>query len=188
MKIFMCRINSPLDENIFKYLLQFADCCRQKKILKQKSKLKADSMLIGETLAKTAIRQTFSIPIPCQHIIFDEGKPYLKDFPDVHFNISHSGKYAVCAVSDVPIGADIQKIHTGYTPELSARVCSEAEDIQIKRSPSPAAEFTRLWTQKEAVVKMYGSGIARGNIKNCIKNENIVTYQFEDYFLSVCTK
>lgn len=188
MEIFICRIDTPVDEKDFKYLLQFSDCCRQKKILNQKSKPKADCMLIGETLAKAAIRQTFGIPVKHQHIIHGNGKPYLKDFPNVHFNISHSGKYAVCAVSDTPIGVDIQKIYGGYTPALFSRVCTESEIAQIEHSPDPSAEFIRLWTQKEAVVKMYGSGISRGDFKNCIKNENIVTYRLEDYFLSVCSK
>lgn len=186
MKIYICRIDKPVSENNFRYLLHFSDCSRQKKILRQKSKQKADSMLIGETLAKAAIRQTFGIPIQRQHIVSDNGKPYLENFPDVHFNISHSGEYVVCAVSDVPIGVDIQKIYKRYTPELSARVCSDAEIAKIEHSRQPAAEFTGLWTKKEAVVKMHGIGIAHGGIKNCIKNENIMTYQLGDYFLSVC--
>ena len=188
MKIFICRIDKPVSEQDFRYLLQFADCSRQKRILRQKSKLKADSMLIGEILAKAAIKQTFGIPIQCQHIVSDNGKPYLKNFSNVHFNISHSGEYAVCAVSDVPIGVDIQKIYKRYTPKLSARVCSDEEITKIEHSRQSAVEFTRLWTQKEAVVKMYGSGIAHGGIKDCIKSENIVTYRLGDYFLSVCSE
>ena len=37
------------------------------------------------------------------------GKPALSDSFSPHFNISHSGKYAVCALSEVPCGIDIQE-------------------------------------------------------------------------------
>ena len=35
-----------------------------------------------------------------------EGKPVLADRPDIHFNLSHSGTLAVCAVSGLPVGAN----------------------------------------------------------------------------------
>ena len=36
------------------------------------------------------------------------GKPVLANEPDVHFNLSHSGNLAVCAVSDHPVGVDVE--------------------------------------------------------------------------------
>ena len=42
-----------------------------------------------------------------------EGKPYFQDYPDFHYNISHSGKYVVCGIicggqNPQPIGVAIQ--------------------------------------------------------------------------------
>ena len=38
----------------------------------------------------------------------ENGKPYLHGYPEIHFNISHSGAYAVCALAGIPVGIDIQ--------------------------------------------------------------------------------
>ena len=68
-------------------------------------------MLVGEILAKVVIKKTFGIDLTKQNFTYTEhGKPYLSDYSDVHFNISHSGEYVVCSVSDKPVGVDIQKI------------------------------------------------------------------------------
>ena len=36
------------------------------------------------------------------------GKPYFKDHADLHFNLSHSGNFAVCIVAGMPCGIDIE--------------------------------------------------------------------------------
>lgn len=37
------------------------------------------------------------------------GKPCIPDLPDAHFNISHSGRWVICAFDSQPIGIDIEK-------------------------------------------------------------------------------
>ena len=64
-------------------------------------------------------------------------KPYLKDYPDIHFNGSHSGEYLVCALSDVPVGIDIQKIdnmYNDYVLPLSIKSVSEYKIAEDKYS------------------------------------------------------
>ena len=39
-----------------------------------------------------------------------DGKPYFENLP-VHFNISHSYPYVVCAICDCAVGIDIEKVH-----------------------------------------------------------------------------
>ena len=40
----------------------------------------------------------------------DHGKPVLQDHPHLHFSLSHSGEWAVCALSDTPVGVDVERI------------------------------------------------------------------------------
>jgi len=43
------------------------------------------------------------------------GKPCLEEYPDFHFNISHSRDYVLCAVDDKPIGIDVEEVkHIDY--------------------------------------------------------------------------
>lgn len=110
VKLFVVSNNAPITVKDFIYLLKFVCTNKKECILRQTVKQNADNILIGEILAKTVIKNTFGIDIAKQNFTYTEhGKPYLPDYSDVHFNISHSEKYVVCAVSDKPVGVDIQK-------------------------------------------------------------------------------
>lgn len=187
-KIYAVKINSPLKPNTFHFFLRFVRTKKQERILRRKIKQNADNMLIGEILAKVAIKKTFGIDITKQKFAYTEyGKPYLSDYLNIHFNISHSGKYVVCAVSDKPVGIDIQEIGE-YNFDIANRVCNEKELKQIENSGDKASEFTKLWTQKEAVLKMFGTGIAGNNIKYCLDNHKVCSKKIENYWLSICAQ
>ena len=38
------------------------------------------------------------------------GKPRLRDFPDIHFSVSHTDGLVMCAVADRPVGCDVERI------------------------------------------------------------------------------
>lgn len=182
-KIYLVKVDSPIDENIFQYLLNFVQMEKKVRILKQRIKQNADNMLIGEILTRVKIKKIFGIDIVEQEFAYSEhGKPYLMGYSNVHFNVSHSGGYVVCAVSDKPVGVDIQKIEE-YNPDVAEIICNEKEMEQIGHSLDKASEFIKLWTQKEAVLKMHGTGIASGNIKNCLTNQNVKFQRIGDYLI-----
>lgn len=92
----------------------------------------------------------------------EKGKPYLADFPQIHFNISHAGDYAICAVSGNPVGCDIEK-QKPFRPVLAKRVLSpEEHSLLSAQENSLAAEklFFRFWTLKESFLKAVGCGIS----------------------------
>lgn len=97
----------------------------------------------------------------------EHGKPFLPGHPDVHFNLSHCREAAICALSDRPVGVDIESIRE-YNESLARYTMSDAELRQIELSPRPALEFTRLWTMKEAVLKLTGEGL-RTDMKTVLK-------------------
>ena len=87
------------------------------------------------------------------------GKPYLEGGP--YFSISHCKAGIAVAVDDKPIGIDIEAIRHA-DEELIARTMNEAERELVNEGMSELERdraFIRLWTQKEAVVKMQGTGI-----------------------------
>ena len=86
----------------------------------------------------------------------DYGAPRLEHGPC--FSISHCKHAIAVAISEKPIGIDIEHIRAAK-PELVERTMNEQEQNEIWTAASPDIAFTRLWTQKEAVLKMQGTGI-----------------------------
>lgn len=160
--VYLVNVDASLNANFFRFLLQFAPPEKQARILRQRVKQNADNMLVGAALARHMIWEIFQIPLSQQHIAYGPyGKPYLRDYPNAHFNISHSGQYVACAVADRPIGVDVQVIGV-YRTDVAARVCSEEKLAGIETSDNSTFEFTKLWTRKEAYLKMLGCGITGG--------------------------
>ena len=88
----------------------------------------------------------------------EHGKPFLLHHPEIHFNLSHCKNGIAVAVDTAPVGIDIESFHRD-NEALILRTMNAEETETIKASPSPTAMFTQLWTQKEAVLKLRGTGI-----------------------------
>ena len=88
------------------------------------------------------------------------GKPYLKNVPDLHFSLSHSGHYAVCVFDHRPVGVDIEQLRP-VSGALLQKVCTERERRFLNaQSPEKVPEiFCRLWTAKESFMKLEGRGL-----------------------------
>lgn len=65
-----------------------------------------------------------------------------------------------CAVSNHPVGVDVQMIGK-YKLNVADRVCNKTELAKIAASDNLAADFTKLWTWKEAYAKWIGEGVGR---------------------------
>lgn len=183
-KIFIVNVREAIACDTFNFLIQFVDGDKRNRILKHKIKQDADNMLIGEILAKASIKSVFGIDIGKQNFVCGKNqKPYLLDYPGVFFNISHSGKMVACAVSDKPVGVDIQQI-TPYKERTAQRVCGETELKKITQSDDKASEFAKIWSKKEAFLKKNGDGIVLSDIKNCILNTSVKSERIGDYWLS----
>lgn len=114
------------------------------------------------------------------------GKPYLKDHPDIHFNLSHCRTAIAVAVSDRPIGVDIESIRK-HTPALVSRTMNHTESMQIMTSPAPEREFIKLWTAKESVFKLTGTGIT-DDIRDILSHAGTIstsTYENSNYICAV---
>ncbi len=112
-------------------------------------------------------------------LIYNEyGKPYLKEGA-LFFNLSHSGEYTACAISDHEIGIDIQKIC--IKEHAMRRICTPEERARIKT----AEDFTRMWVIKESFAKAKGIGIGLGfqNINTLALKEAEVWRQ-DDYMVA----
>ncbi len=130
----------------------------------------------------------------------EQGKPYLKNRPDIHFSLSHSMEIAIAAFSDKEIGCDIEKIKT-YNEIVMNRCFSMREKEYVLNSISKDEAFYRIWVLKESFLKAIGVGIAVDmSAVSFSINENKVSldqhldarkWKFEekridDYLVSIC--
>ncbi|MBE6973507.1 MAG: 4'-phosphopantetheinyl transferase superfamily protein [Ruminococcaceae bacterium] len=88
----------------------------------------------------------------------EQGKPHFPAHPHCHFNLSHSGTFALCTVDEQPVGADIEVIRPHH-PRLAQRICSAEELVWLKEQPDKNTALCQLWTCKEALVKYSGTGL-----------------------------
>ena len=84
------------------------------------------------------------------------GKPYFPAAPWLHFSVSHSGDVWLCALSDAPVGVDVQYRQPTREAALARRFFHPREVAWLGENPD---SFFRLWTAKEACVKLTGQGI-----------------------------
>ncbi|MGG0120496.1 4'-phosphopantetheinyl transferase family protein [Bacillus paranthracis] len=130
-----------------------------KKLINKKDKIRT---LTGEILIRTIIIQ--KLKISNKYIKFNKnqyGKPYLKDYPNFNFNISHSGDYVLCAVDNKPIGIDVEEVKDIEYEDIAKSFFTEKEFDYIfnKDLNFQLNKFYELWTLKESYIKCCGQGL-----------------------------
>lgn len=102
--------------------------------------------------------------LPAKSLAFHSsphGKPRLPAHPECHFNLSHSGDFTAVAMAPEPAGIDIEKAdETIEATSLAAHAFPPADAAAIASSSAPHLLFYRLWTAREAVMKVTGLGMA----------------------------
>jgi 4'-phosphopantetheinyl transferase len=94
-------------------------------------------------------------------VLGEHGKPALAE-GGVHFNLSHAGGRALLAVSDQPVGVDIEQLRPlSNLDAMAERVMSPAERCAYEEAADRTQSFFDLWVRKEAVLKATGEGISR---------------------------
>jgi 4'-phosphopantetheinyl transferase len=96
--------------------------------------------------------------------IDDRGKPCCPD-TDLQFNLSHSGEWNLLAVSGEEVGIDIERVRTVVSQQaLAERYFSASEQQHLETLPEQEGQslFFRLWTRKEACLKLMGTGLQGG--------------------------
>ncbi|MDL2227711.1 4'-phosphopantetheinyl transferase superfamily protein [Odoribacter sp. OttesenSCG-928-L07] len=92
------------------------------------------------------------------------GKPFFRNTDSLSFSISHSGEQIVVLLSKSKCGIDIESVKN-YRKEIAKRFFhkTEFEYLEsINDTKKQAEEFYRIWTVKEAVLKLTGKGISGG--------------------------
>lgn len=145
------------------------------KLVPHKSKVQS---ALAYRLLKNALKTEFGIyPIP-DFSYTRYGKPFLAEYPDIHFNLSHCNKAVVCAVESRPVGIDVEQIRK-FDKDLVSYVSSPDEYYAVENADDPSLAFTVLWTKKEALCKLKGTGLlSKEEIRQMLMN---YTCKFNTY-------
>ena len=137
-------------------VLAFLPSWRRERVLayKQESRQMESALAYIELSRALALRGLQDIK---PHFEYN-GKPYLPTYPNLHFSISHCSQAVGCILSEMPCGLDIERVRRA-SPSLISKTMNRNEEHQIYSSSHPEVEFIRLWTRKEAVFKLLGTGI-----------------------------
>ena len=117
-----------------------------------------DASLAGYGLLFYGLAQYYGIDDRLEIGEDQRGKPHLVNHPDIHFNISHSQQFVVCAISDQQIGVDIE-VERMVSNDLAQRIMTEKEFNQFQNMENSVNYFFTIWTLKESYMKYTGEGL-----------------------------
>lgn len=190
-KIYLSNVSCLNDDILFNKAYSLVDKNRQEKI--DKLNFRKDKILsLGSYVVLLYSLKQEKYNKPLTFTYNENGKPYLKN---IYFNISHSGDYVMCAISNEEIGCDIEKIKE-IDMKIAKRFFCESEYQNIITTKDDDL-FFKYWTLKESYMKNVALGLSLG-LNNCeiVLDENIHlkdnskfkfnNYTKGDYVYSVC--
>ena len=160
---------------------------RREQALKFKFELGQRLCVLAYQLLKQGLREEYGITENPVFEYNEHGKPSIVGHPEIHFSLSHCKEAAACVISDQPVGIDVESIRE-YKEGLAHYAMNDEEVRRIEVSDNPAAAFIRLWTMKEATLKLIGTGIS-DDLKTAIDHERYqyMTVEREKYIYTVCS-
>ncbi|MBO4489483.1 MAG: 4'-phosphopantetheinyl transferase superfamily protein [Bacteroidales bacterium] len=182
----MIYLNEHIDDLDIESALAEVSPQRRERVLRLRSDKNKRRSLAVYLLLKEGLQQEYGI---IDNPVFEfspEGKPALAGYPDIFFSLSHAGNVALCAIGQQPVGADVEVLRN-IRPELISYTMNEAEQAWIHAQPEVPMAFLHLWTRKEAVLKLTGSGL-RSDMTTVLSDEKqyrIETVLQKDYVYSI---
>ncbi len=153
-------LSDKFNPSLMSELMNFVDPSKQIKLrrfFRTEDKLRG---LFADLLIRHLIMQR--VGLDHKDISFgtnEYGKPYLIDFDDFHFNISHSGEWVVVAIDDRPVGVDVEEIQD-IDLDIAKNYFSDIEHRDLMAKKNPNDYFFTLWSLKESYIKILGKGLS----------------------------
>lgn len=144
------------------------DSQRYEKVMRIRAPEARMRSLLGGFLLQTAVKEALqsekeALSLPLTY--GPQGKPYLAEYPNLYFNLSHSRTVAVCALCDEEVGVDVQE-YRKVKGGVAERFFTAQEKAQLKALGNHGEEYERLffrmWSVKESYIKFTGLGMKQG--------------------------
>ena len=159
---------------------------RREQALKFKYEQGQRLCVLAYQLLKQGLQEAYGITENPVFVYNEHGKPSIVGHPEICFNLSHCKEAAVCVISDKSVGVDVESIRE-YKESLVNYTMNDEEVSLIKSAENPAAAFIRLWTMKEATMKLIGTGISN-DMKTVIDQQKYkyTTVDRQRYIYTIC--
>ena len=161
---------------------------RREQAVKFKHELGQRLCVLAYQLLKQGLIEVYGIEENPVFEYNEHGKPSIIGHPEICFNLSHCKEAAICAISDQPVGADVESVRS-FNESLVRYTMNEDEIRQIESSEDQAVAFIRLWTMKESAMKLIGTGISN-DMKHVLQQEGLNFETFVDaqsrFVYSIC--
>lgn len=196
LKLYYANTDLIANEDVFHNLLNKMNKQRSRKVLRCKNEEDKLCSLLAGVLLRYALEEQGFVYEKLEFSVTQEGKPTLDSHPEMFFSLSHSGKRAVCLLSDKPIGVDVENKHRRLLEvgreACLMRVVGRSFNVQEHIEYMSASEeerrelFLKYWTRKEAVSKAEGKGLALDFSKIEEPEEKFISFWLdEDYYVSI---
>ena len=177
------KIPKNIESHLFKQLSNLVSNEKKERMKRLLNSCDVNRTLIGDLLIRSLICQKYKINNEEIRFKYNEyGKPFVENFSDFHFNLSHSGEWVVCTTANFNVGIDIEKISEIEALKLANEFFSEEEfyDISNINSDEQINYFYDLWTLKESYIKTIGKGLYIPLNSFSIKKEppTLISYKY----------
>jgi len=177
---------ATLPEGFVAEHLHFLPAFRREQCISYRQTIDQQNCVIAYLLLLQGLREQYGIDAQMEFVYGAHGKPYLKDYPHIFFNISHCKRGAVCALADFEVGVDMQDVRP-YNPSIARRVCSDDELQLLSKADDPARLFCGMWAARESCAKMLGCSVA-DILKQDVLVEDIAFFATDSYCVAVCSR
>jgi 4'-phosphopantetheinyl transferase len=149
-----------------------AEVAALRTVLSDEERARADRFIFPEhrlrwTVARARMRELLGAALgqPPSQLNFSLGERGKPEVAGLEFNLSHTHNVAMLAISDLPVGVDVEQhrqlVHRRRVAERSFSAVEYAFFDEAEE-PERTQRFFDLWTCKEAFIKAVGQGFAYG--------------------------
>ena len=161
---------------------------RREQALKFRHELGQRLCVLAYQLLKRGLKEVYGMEGNPEFTYNEHGKPSIVGHPEIFFNLSHCKEAAICAISERPIGVDVESVRS-FNDSLVHYTMNDDEIREIEAAEDRAVAFIQLWTKKEAALKLIGTGISK-DMKQVLLQKGLHFETFTDkqqrFVYSVC--
>ncbi len=177
--IYYIDLTGEFDDTKLAALLPYVSALRRERAEKYLRRSDRVQSVLAFLLLRIGLYREYGMTQMPKIALLPNGKPYLAERPDIHFNLSHCKTGVACAVSDGEVGVDIQH-YVPFKPSVAERIMAAEELLEAETGDADAV-FTRVWSLTESEGKFTGDGLSldltkRRTPERCIRQSHMLEH------------